>query len=72
MLREAARYLFEIAEHLARLQRFVEGAYSTPNLPLIPAQACHPFQTKAATDSRAKLPPWQMTPGCRLERLDAG
>lgn len=35
-------------------------AYSTPNLPLIPEQACHPFQTKAATDSRAKLPPWQI------------
>lgn len=26
--------------------------YSNPNLPLIPRQACHPFQTKAATDSR--------------------
>ena len=35
-------------------------AYSRPNLPPIPAQACHPFQTKAATDSRAKLPPWQL------------
>jgi len=35
-------------------------AYSTPSLPLIPEQACHPFQTKAATDSRAKLPPWQI------------
>ena len=36
------------------------AAYSTPSLPLIPEQACHPFQTKAATDSRAKLPPWQI------------
>ena len=36
------------------------AAYSRPNLPPIPAQACHPFQTKAATDSRAKLPPWQL------------
>jgi len=35
-------------------------AYSTPSLPLIPEQACHPFQTKAATDSRAKLPHWQI------------
>jgi len=31
-------------------------AYSTPSVPLIPEQACHPFQRKAATDSRAKLP----------------
>ena len=36
------------------------AAYSTPNLPLIPEQACHPFHTKAATDSRAMLPPWQI------------
>ncbi len=35
-------------------------AYSRRNLPLIPEQACHPFQTKAATDSRAKLRPWQI------------
>src|SRR3989442_14528638 len=33
------------------------GAYSTPNLPLIPRQTCHPFHTKVATDSMAKLPP---------------
>ena len=25
----------------------------------IDGHVCHPFQTKAATDSRAKLPPWQ-------------
>ena len=47
-------------------------AYSTPSLPLIPEQACHPFQTKAATDSRAKLPPWQMAPEHMLEPPDAG
>ena len=34
-----------------------EAAYSTPNLPLIPRQTCHPFHTKVATDSMAKLPP---------------
>jgi hypothetical protein len=51
---------------------FVLSAYSTPSLPLIPEQACHPFQTKAATDSRAKLPPWQMVPEQVLEPLDAG
>ena len=27
--------------------------------PLIPFESCHPFQAKPATDSRAKLPPWQ-------------
>ena len=47
-------------------------AYSTPSLPLIPEQSCHPFQTKAATDSRAKLPPWQIAPGHLLEPPDAG
>ena len=36
-----------------------EGAYSRPRLPLIPDEACHPFHAKAATDSTAKLPPWQ-------------
>ena len=35
------------------------GAYSRPRLPLIPDEACHPFHAKAATDSTAKLPPWQ-------------
>jgi len=34
-------------------------AYSRPRLPLIPDEACHPFHAKAATDSTAKLPPWQ-------------
>ena len=34
-----------------------EVAYSTPNLPVIPRQTCHPFQAKAATDSRVNLPP---------------
>jgi transposase len=34
-------------------------AYSRPSLPLIPAQSCHLFQTKAATHSTAKLPPQQ-------------
>jgi hypothetical protein len=47
-------------------------AYSTPSLPLIPAQACHPFQAKAATDSRAKLPPWQIASKRLLELPDAG
>jgi len=47
-------------------------AYSTPSLPLIPEQACHPFQTKAATDSRAKLPPGQIAPEHMLEPPDAG
>ncbi|WP_227507719.1 recombinase family protein [Marinobacter sp. CP1] len=36
-----------------------EFAYSRPRLPLIPDEACHPFHAKAATDSTAKLPPWQ-------------
>ena len=36
-----------------------DGAYSRPRLPLIPDEACHPFHAKAATDSTAKLPPWQ-------------
>ncbi|SEL65906.1 hypothetical protein SAMN05444515_1373, partial [Ectothiorhodospira marina] len=31
-------------------------AYSGARLPLIPRQACHPFQGKAATDSTARLP----------------
>lgn len=35
------------------------SAYSRPRLPLIPDEACHPFHAKAATDSTAKLPPWQ-------------
>ena len=35
------------------------AAYSRPRLPLIPDEACHPFHAKAATDSTAKLPPWQ-------------
>ena len=35
-------------------------AYSRPKLPLIPEEACHPFHAKAATDSTAKLPPWQV------------
>jgi len=26
-------------------------AYSGPSLPLIPLEACHPFHSKAATDS---------------------
>jgi len=34
-------------------------AYSRPSLPLIPVQSCHPFQTKAAMHSTAKLPPQQ-------------
>jgi hypothetical protein len=38
---------------------FPEIAYSRPRLPLIPDEACHPFHAKAATDSTAKLPPWQ-------------
>jgi len=36
-----------------------QTAYSRPRLPLIPDEACHPFHAKAATDSTAKLPPWQ-------------
>ena len=36
-----------------------QAAYSRPRLPLIPDEACHPFHAKAATDSTAKLPPWQ-------------
>ena len=39
----------------------LSDVYSTPSLPLIPEQGCHPFQTKAATYSRAKLPPWQVS-----------
>jgi len=35
------------------------AAYSRPSLPLIPDEACHPFHANAATDSTAKLPPWQ-------------
>ena len=34
-----------------------QNAYSTPLLPLIPRQGCHPFHGKAATDSTARLPP---------------
>jgi len=49
-----------------------EIAYSTPSLPLIPEQDCHPFQTKAATDSRAKLPPSQVSRESILEWPDAG
>jgi hypothetical protein len=48
------------------------SAYSRPSLPLIPAQSCHPFQAKAAIDSRAKLPPWQIASGHLLEPSDAG
>jgi len=33
-------------------------AYSVRRLPLIPRQSCHLFQTKAATDSGEKLPPY--------------
>ena len=40
--------------------RTLSGAYSRPKLPLIPEEACHPFHAKAATDSTAKLPPWQV------------
>jgi hypothetical protein len=36
-----------------------KDAYSRPSLPLIPDEACHPFHANAATDSTAKLPPWQ-------------
>ena len=35
-------------------------AYSGPKLPLNPEEGCHPFHAKAATDSTAKLPPWQV------------
>ncbi|WP_412535870.1 XrtA system polysaccharide deacetylase [Marinobacter sp. MIT932201] len=38
---------------------YLHPAYSRPRLPLIPDEACHPFHAKAATDSTAKLPPWQ-------------
>jgi len=41
------------------LYLFEQFAYSRPRLPLIPDEACHPFHAKAATDSTAKLPPWQ-------------
>jgi len=34
-------------------------AYSRARLPLISREACHPFHSKAATDSTAKLPPRQ-------------
>ena len=40
--------------------RFRWRAYSRPKLPLNPEEACHPFHAKAATDSTAKLPPWQV------------
>jgi len=40
-------------------REWVHPAYSRPRLPLIPDEACHPFHAKAATDSTAKLPPWQ-------------
>ncbi|GLQ31505.1 hypothetical protein GCM10007876_19840 [Litoribrevibacter albus] len=44
---------------LPDFQNRVVFAYSRPRLPLIPDEACHPFHAKAATDSTAKLPPWQ-------------
>ena len=43
----------------SELHQLLNGAYSRPRLPLIPDEACHPFHAKAATDSTAKLPPWQ-------------
>ena len=54
-----ARYAsYEELTDLIR-QKFHNPAYSRPRLPLIPDEACHPFHAKAATDSTAKLPPWQ-------------
>jgi hypothetical protein len=58
--------------HAQKAAEHETSAYSTPNLPLIREQVCHPFQTKAATDSGAKLPPWQMAPEQVLKALDAG
>ena len=46
-----------IVEYLSKKND--KSAYSRPRLPLIPDEACHPFHAKAATDSTAKLPPWQ-------------
>ena len=48
------------------------AAYSRPSLPLIPDEACHPFHAKAATDSTAKLPPWQTARGRPSEPTGAG
>ncbi len=45
----------------------VQSAYSRRNLPLIPEEACHPFQAKTATDSRGRLPPWWPDRGRLLE-----
>ncbi len=44
---------------LRKLYNCVCGEYSRRSLPLIPDESCHPFQAKPATDSTAKLPPWQ-------------
>jgi hypothetical protein len=39
----------DIPAEVARLEAL--GAYSSPSLPPIPRQSCHPFQAKAATGS---------------------
>jgi len=57
-------------ERSSRIDALV--AYSRPSLPLIPRQSCHPFHTKPATDSRAKLPPRQTAWESPAQRNDAG
>jgi hypothetical protein len=54
---EYAEIYSELADKRSYNMKLV--AYSRPRLPLIPDEACHPFHAKAATDSTAKLPPWQ-------------
>ncbi|WP_218140385.1 LysE family translocator, partial [Ectothiorhodospira marina] len=57
-LAEVVGSFFLILRYLAGayLIWFGISAYSGARLPLIPRQACHPFQGKAATDSTARLP----------------
>ena len=73
-LNQLSRLDPNMAEKIPDLPRIVafRNAYSRPSLPLIPAQSCHPFQTKAATDSKAKLPPWQVVLEQVLEPPDTG
>ena len=66
--REAVRNVRQgnLSDKNRRYERFFQSlidalrAYSRPKLPLNPEEACHPFHAKAATDSTAKLPPWQV------------
>jgi len=52
-----AKRRFGLPESAPVVSCYEAGAYSTPNLPLIPRESCHLFHTKVATDSTRKLPP---------------